>query len=136
MTAMNVHERTETAKLRVYEYLKTHKDVTAPELCTALDLTKNQVTHYIRFMLERGYAIKRVQQNRTKRFALYNVGRQEFKKKAKPALVNIVDTTVHVPHARVVKLTNLPYFSDLMPRKHRTSSVSIGSGMSMFSNWE
>lgn len=84
-------------------------------------------------MLERGYVSKRVHQNTTKRFAIYNIGRQQFVKKPKPALVNIVDTTVHVPHARVVKLTNRPYFSDLMPKKRRTSSVSIGSGMTMFS---
>ena len=131
MTALNVHERTELAKETLCNYLKTHKDVTMPDLMKALNLTKNQATHYLKFLTERGHVAKYVQRNKAKRFAVYNLGRTPFSKKAKPVIESIVDKTVHVPHARVVKLTDRPYFSDLMPKKYKTT-VSIGSGMTMF----
>lgn len=132
MTALNVHERTENYKHDLCTYLKTHKDVTVIDIMKALNLTKNQATHYLRFLTERGHVAKYVQRNKTKRFAIYNAGQKPFKKKAKPIIEDTVDRTVYVPHARIVKLTDRPYFSDLMPKKYKTT-VSIGSGMTMFS---
>jgi predicted ArsR family transcriptional regulator len=131
---MNVHKRTEEAKEKLWEYICARKNITSPQVCKDLGLTKNQAIHYLKFLTERGYITKLVQRHTNKRFAIYNAGQKPFKKKAKPIIEDTVDRTVYVPHARIVKLTDRPYFSDSIPKKHKTT-VSIGSGMNLFSNW-
>jgi DNA-binding transcriptional MocR family regulator len=137
------HEEAEEIRVKICEYIKTHRDVISADLMKAYGLTFNQALHHLRELTKRGHLTKEVKGKAQKRNAIYNLGKQPYKKKVKPPKKEVVknppSSDLHPKAREVCRVFRL---LDRKPepqgkRELRKTHVgSMQSGMAMFGNWE
>lgn len=139
MTTLAKLEEAEDTRVSVYEYVKAHANCIAPDMIKDLNITKNQSIHHLKYLVGQGHLVKMIRRNATKRYAVYNLGKQPYTRKVKVNPVhNKIETVELHPQAQAVARV-----FKLLDRKHHqprekpkaTHVGSMQSGMAMFGNW-
>jgi hypothetical protein len=140
MTTLAKLEKAEEVRVNIYEYFKTHRDCTMSDVISDLGITKNQATHHLRYLVGHNHIVKMVRRNAAKRFAIYNLGRRPYSRKAKvnPVRVKpeVLDLSPQVKAVtRVFKLLDRKEHIHPKAKPRKTNYGSMQSGMAMFGNW-
>lgn len=129
---------TENTKEKIYEYMLTHRDVVLKELSSELGISVGALSYSVQNLVARGHLVKRIQRHATTRFAVYNLGKVEFRKRVRVPKVKLPKSeapTKELPQeakavATVYRLLDRP--REAAPKSKKRTKVYIGSTMSLF----
>lgn len=131
---------TEHNKDIIYKYAKEHRDVTIVQFMEALNLSKGQVTHAVKYLVHHRHLTKVVRRVFAGKWAYFNSTVFEFHKRDKPPVRNTKDPAILdlPPEAKAVatvyKLLDREPTAKYVRKKHRIQ-VNMQSGMQGFGDW-
>lgn len=129
---------TEDTKEKIYEYMLSHRDVVLKELSADLSIPIGALSYSIQYLVARGHLVKRIQRHATTRFAVYNLGKIEFRKRVRVPKVKLPKSEAPTKElseeaksvATVYRLLDRPRAA--APKSRKRTKVYIGSTMGLF----